>query len=79
MPSTNDTTRRPWNIGRLIGPEPPFEPKHIWAILTRLQHEGRICDLALFNAPIDSKLRGCDLIRLRVVDIHLSDPAERRG
>jgi hypothetical protein len=36
MPSTSDTTRRPWNLGRFIGPKPPFKPKHIWAIRTRL-------------------------------------------
>ncbi|GAA0263370.1 hypothetical protein LNAOJCKE_5468 [Methylorubrum aminovorans] len=41
MTSTNDTTRRPWNLGCLIGPKPPFKPKHIRAIRTRLQHEGR--------------------------------------
>lgn len=73
MHSTNETTRRPWNLGRLIGPKPPFKPKHIWAIRTRLQHEGRIRDLALFNTAIDSKLRGCDLGRLRVADVHLGD------
>lgn len=37
MPSTSDTTRRPWNLGRFIGPEVPFKPKHIWAIRTCLQ------------------------------------------
>ncbi|WP_342165027.1 tyrosine-type recombinase/integrase [Methylobacterium sp. SD21] len=73
MSSTIDTSRRPWNLGRLIGPKPPFKPKHIWAIRTRLQHEGRIRDLALFNTAIDSKLRGCDLVRLRVADVHLGD------
>jgi len=78
MPSTTDTTRRPWNLGRLIGPKPPFKPKHIWAIRTRLQHEGRIRDLALFNTAIDSKLRGCDLVRLRVSDVHLGDGVRLR-
>ncbi|AMB47591.1 tyrosine-type recombinase/integrase [Methylobacterium sp. AMS5] len=78
MPSTTDTTRRPWNLGRLIGPKPPFKPKHIWAIRTRLQHEGRIRDLALFNTAIDSKLRGCDLVRLRVTDVHLGDGVRLR-
>lgn len=73
MSSTIDASRRPWNLGRLIGPKPPFKPKHIWAIRTRLQHEGRIRDLALFNTAIDSKLRGCDLVRLRVADVHLGD------
>ena len=73
MPTTSETTRRPWNPGRVIGPKPPFEPKHIWAIRTRLQHEGRTRDLALFNTAIDSKLRGCDLVRLRVADVYLGD------
>jgi site-specific recombinase XerD len=57
----------PWNHARMIGPKPPLKPKHIWAIRTRLQHEGRTRDLAMFNVAIDSKLRGCDLVRLRVI------------
>ena len=73
MPSTIQTARRPWNLGRIIGPKPPFKPKRIWAIRTRLQHEGRTRDLALFDTAIDSKLRGCDLVRLRVADVHLGD------
>ena len=78
MPSNSDTTRPPWNIGRFIGPKPPFKPKHIWAIRTRLQHEGRTRDLALFNTAIDSKLRGCDLVRLRVADVYLGDGVRLR-
>ena len=78
MPSTIETIRRPWNLGRLIGPKPPFKPKHIWAIRTRLQHEGCTRDLALFNTAIDSKLRGCDLVRLRVADVHLGDGVRLR-
>ncbi|KST56724.1 integrase [Methylobacterium sp. GXS13] len=73
MTSTRDTTRQPWNLGRLIGPKTPFKPKHIWAIRTRMQHEGRTRDLAQFNTAIDSKLRGCDLVRLRVADVYLGD------
>jgi integrase len=67
-----------WNHGRIIGPKPPLKPKHIWAIRTRLQHEGRIRDLAMFNVAIDSKLRGCDLVRLRVRDVHLGDSIRLR-
>ena len=78
MPTTIETTRRPWNLGRLVGPKPPFKPKHIWAIRTRLQYEGRTRDLALFNAAIDSKLRGCDLVRLRVADVRLGDGVRLR-
>ncbi len=72
------TTRVPWNHGRIIGPKPPLKPKHIWAIRTRLQHDGRVRDLAMFNVAIDSKLRGCDVVRLRVADIHLGDSVRLR-
>ena len=60
---------RPWNRGKLLGPKPPFKLKEIWAIRIRLQLAGRIRDLALFNLAIDSKLRGCDLVSLRVGDV----------
>jgi hypothetical protein len=58
--------RQPWNKGKLIGQKPPLPPKHVWAIRTKLQLDGRIRDLALFNLAIDSKLRGCDLVALTV-------------
>ena len=57
------------NKGKLIGPKPPLQPKHVWAIRTRLQISKRTRDLALFNLAIDSKLRGCDVVSLRVDDI----------
>jgi len=63
------TDRRPWNKGKLIGAKPPLRLKHIWAIRSRLQLAGRKRDLALFNLAIDSKLRGCDLVSLRLSDI----------
>jgi integrase len=59
----------PWNKGKLTGAKPPFRPKHVWSIRTKLQLEGRIRDLAMFNLAIDSKLRGCDVVALRVEDI----------
>jgi len=59
----------PWNKARLIGPKPPLKLRDIWAIRIRLQLAGRVRDLALFNLAIDSKLRGCDLVRLRVQDV----------
>ena len=61
--------RTPWNKGRLIGQKRPLKPKDVWAIRVRLQLEQRKRDLALFNLAIDSKLRGCDLVRLRVNDV----------
>lgn len=67
--SSNLGKREPWNKGKLIGPKPPLLPKHVWAIRTRLQMAGRQRDLALFNLAIDSKLRGCDVVRLRVNEV----------
>jgi hypothetical protein len=74
METVNETSavtvrRRPWNKGNLIGPKPPLQPKHVWAIRTRLQLAGRTRDLALFNLAIDSKLRGCDVVSLKVEDV----------
>ncbi len=61
--------QNPWNKGKLIGQKPPLKPQEIWAIRVRLQLAHRVRDLALFNLAIDSKLRACDLVRLRVGDI----------
>lgn len=70
--------REPWNKGKLVGQKAPFKAKEIWAIRTRLQLENRTRDLALFDLGIDSKLRGCDLVKMRVRDIcHGSDVATR--
>jgi integrase len=59
----------PWNKGRLIGQKRPLKPKDVWTIRVRLQMEERRRDLAMFNLAIDSKLRGCDLVRLRIDDV----------
>jgi integrase len=61
--------REPWNKGKFIGQKPPLRPKHVWSIRTRLQIEGRTRDLAMFNLAIDSKIRGCDIVSLRVEDV----------
>jgi len=61
--------RPPWNKGKLIGPKPPLRPSQVWAIRTRLQMQERKRDLALFNFAIDSKLRGCDVVAIRVEDV----------
>ena len=60
---------RPWNKGKLTGAKPPLRPKHVWSIRTKLQIEGRVRDLAMFNLAIDSKLRGCDVIAIKVEDV----------
>ena len=62
-------TSAAWNKGRLLGQKAPLKLKEIWAIRIRLQLAERTRDLALFNLAIDSKLRGCDLVNLRVFDI----------
>jgi integrase len=59
----------PWNKGKLLGQKPPLKLKEIWAIRIRLQMDHRSRELALFNLAIDSKLRGCDLVGLRVRDV----------
>ena len=65
----NPKVHTPWKKGKLIGQKPPLKLKEIWAIRIRLQLANRIRDLALFNLAIDSKLRGCDLVKLRVLDV----------
>ena len=59
----------PWNKGKLLGQKPPLKLKELWAIRIRLQLGHRTRELALFNLAIDSKLRGCDLVGLRVHDV----------
>jgi integrase len=61
--------REPWNKGKLIGAKPPLRSKHVWSIRTKLQVEGQTRDLAMFNLAIDSKLRGCDVVALKVEDV----------
>ncbi len=70
--------RRPWNKGRLIGQKRPLLPKQVWAIRARLELAGNLRDLALFNLAIDSKLRGCDLVRLKVSDLVSGDRVRKR-
>ncbi len=61
--------KAPWNKGKLVGQKPPLKLKEIWAIRIRLQIDENQRDLALFNLAIDSKLRACDLLKLRVSDV----------
>lgn len=66
---TEPSAHIPWNKGKLTGPKPPLQPKHIWAIRTHLQLLHKVRDLALFNLALDSKLRGCDVVAIKVEDI----------
>lgn len=58
--------RTPWNKGKIVGQKAPFRLKDIWALRVRLQLDHRTRELALFDLGIDSKLRGCDLLKLKV-------------
>ena len=61
--------RTPWNKGMLIGAKRPLRPNQVWSIRTRLMVEGRTRELAMFNLAIDSKLRGCDVVAIKVEDV----------
>ena len=75
----NTTHREPWNKGKIVGQKAPFKVKDIWALRVRLQMEGRARDNALFNLGIDSKLRGCDLVALKVRDVCHGDQVATRA
>lgn len=62
-------TKSPWNKGKIIGQRPPLKKQEIWSIRVRLELSHRVRDLAMFNLAIDSKLRACDLTKLKVNDI----------
>lgn len=69
----------PWNKGKLIGQKAPLKLKEIWAIRIRLQLANKVRDLALFDLAIDSKLRACDLTKLRLRDIAHGNHIENRA
>ncbi|WP_431122101.1 site-specific integrase [Variovorax paradoxus] len=76
---TVSAPRPPWNKDKLVGQKRPFKLREIWAIRTRLQLSRRNRDLALFNLGIDSKLRACDLVKLRVRDVANGDRTATRA
>src|SRR5208282_6033903 len=77
--SKGDHSRAPWNKSCLVGQKRPLRPKEVWAIRVRLQIKRRKRDLAMFNLAIDSKLRGCDLVSLRVDDIAVGGQVRDRA
>ena len=77
--NANAIHREPWNKGKIVGQKAPFKLKDIWALRVRLQMESRVRELALFNLGIDSKLRGCDLVSLKVRDICHGDQVATRA
>ena len=82
MDATSSSTlgpREPWNKGKLVGQKAPFKPKDIWAMRMLLQQEHRARDLALLNLGLDSKLRACDLVSLKVRDVSHGDHVASRA
>ena len=69
----------PWNKGKIVGQKAPLKLKDIWAIRIRLELGHRTRELALFDLGLDSKLRACDLVRLRVRDICHGDRVSTRA
>ena len=61
--------RPAWNAGRKVGAKRPLKPRQIWAIRFHLDREHRLRDRALFDLAIDSKLRGCDLVKIKIGDL----------
>ncbi len=70
--------KKAWNHGRIIGQKRPLLPKHVWAIRVRLELAGAVRDLALFNLAVGSKLRGCDLVRLKVANVYAAGAVKER-
>lgn len=77
--SSNAVHHEPWNKGKIVGQKAPFKVKDIWALRVRFQMEGRVRELALFNLGIDSKLRGCDLVSLKVRDVSHGEQVATRA
>jgi len=69
----------PWNKGKLIGQKSPLSLQDIWSIRMKLENEGRLRDVALFNLGLDSKLRACDLLKLRVSDVSSGETVNNRA
>ena len=68
-----------WNKGRIIGQKRPLLPRHVWSIRVRLEMTGSACYLALFNMAVESKLKGCDLVSIRVTDVFAAGHAKERA
>ncbi len=78
-PSPTGRSVVPWNKGAFVGPKPPLKPKQVWSIRLNLQREERIRDLAMFDLAVDSKLRGCDLVQLRIGQLVINAAARHRA
>jgi hypothetical protein len=72
-------TQQPWNKRLLVGQKKPIEPKHVWSIRIRLELEARSAISQIFNMAIDSKLRACDLVKLRMDDVYSGTTVRNRA
>jgi len=79
IPKFLATKKKPWNKGKYIGPKQPLSLKQIWTIRHSLKVENRHRELALFDLAIDSKLRACDLLSLRISDVSIDGQINRRA
>ena len=77
--TTDQTQQAPWNTGVIVGQKSPFKLKEIWAIQVRLQLQHRVREFAMFDLGLDSKLRACDLVKVRVHDICHGDRVSPRA
>lgn len=77
--STGNSGRAPWNAGRIIGAKRALKPQQVWAIRFWLDRERRLRDRALFNLAIDSKLRGCDVVKIRIGELVSGGRVRTRG
>ena len=77
--TTDQTQQAPWNTGVIVGQKSPFKLKEIWAIQVRLQLQHRVREFAMFDLGLDSKLRACDLVKVRVHDICHGDRVSPRS
>ncbi len=74
-----ERNRRPWNVGLKVGAKRSLKPRQVWAIRFFLDQHHRIRDRALFDLAIDSKLRGCDLVKIRIRDLVAGDQIRMRA
>ena len=67
-----------WNKGKIVGQKPPLKQKEVWEIRMHLQMQHKMRELAMFNPAIDSKLRSCDLVKLKVMELFLIWPLVKK-
>jgi integrase len=71
--------RRPWNAGRKLGAKRALKPRQVWAVRFRLDQDRRFRDRAMFDLAIDGKLRGCDVVKMKIGDLVIGDRIRSRA